>query len=104
MTPEQRNDFLSRIVDGQEFSVTTVKGNDFRGIFNGDLTDLIYLGWDDLRTGNARKCKWENVQTAAPLASARTIVAGDFVVPPEHPLSGADSPGGAWTTRQRPDD
>lgn len=88
MTEVEILNFLQRVVDGQHIRVFLASGRMFDGIYNGAETSLQTGLYFDTMDDQALRAEWSSVESIS-YASARAAVGDRFVVPPEHPLSGA---------------
>lgn len=97
MQPSDIDAVLSRLADGQEIKVTTLSGIVKQGVYEQALTaDADALHFSDLN-GQVYRVAWGNIESLD-FREARSLAGDRFMVPPEHPLSGARRRG-AYTVR-----
>lgn len=107
MIPTEAQNTLNRLIDGQNIRVTTASGRVFEGIYDAAQSSLEAGLYFESMDGQPLRADWEKVDNIA-FSSARAVLANNFMVPPEHPLSGHQQrlgPDGrplkAYTTRNQ---
>ena len=86
MTDAEINQFLSKIVDGQQIRITTRSGRTFEGVYDAEQSSYEAGLYFETLEGQQLRADWENVNP--PDFQPARFTAAKMMVPPEHPLSG----------------